>query len=173
MNLFVKLRFRTLINAFRQPERLVYSQSFVKCLIFVELKAVTKNIMSWFLLVVLFISTSGFSVFSHVCSMSGLKEVGISEVESCCSQKEEGTKNKLDQFSSDCCKTDIQFVKFNFDALRGKNEKNIIEQPSSIIYIEQLIELNYNEYISYNVSQNLPPPKTGRIILLQQDLLRI
>ncbi|MFN0276018.1 MAG: HYC_CC_PP family protein [Chitinophagales bacterium] len=134
------------------------------------------QIVASFLLLVLLVSTTGFSVFSHMCLMNGNVSKDVTEqVSSCCetsqTQKADDCHDNIVQAT--CCVNDITYIKFSFDALR--EDINTIELQAEHF---ELLSISMNSPVTENTftklfAINLPPPKPGRDILLQTDLLRI
>jgi hypothetical protein len=159
---------------------LKYSQSIVKERSFDKVKKIVKHITACFLLIVFFISTSGFTIYSHVCDMGGtMDKADVKKVSSCCAETnyvqtaESKTIDHPANISDKCCKTNASFIKLNFSAHQQKHVQLDHIQFIALIGFHFSPE-QFTQYYSYNNSdQNLPPPKTGRDILLQQDLLRI
>lgn len=80
----------------------------------------------------------------------------------------------LVQFSQSCCASTSSYIKFNFTANQQSNNTQL--QHIAFIYVMPFTSkepaiIAAEEFRS--AYQSLPPPKAGRDILLQQDLLRI
>ncbi|MBC8173082.1 MAG: hypothetical protein H7X71_04175 [Chitinophagales bacterium] len=135
---------------------------------------IVRHISAWFLLAVFFISTSGFAVFSHFCTMSGDGKTGVKKVESCCASPASETHEKsAAAFEASCCRSDIQYVKLDFDAVKEKPTIKTISHQILLIDNRSSQTIQDVSYSYFDIDQNLPPPKTGRQIILQENLLRI
>lgn len=73
-----------------------------------------RQIISWLTIVVFFTSTTGFSIYEHICNISDLRIVAFSELfcittieseDSCCE-----TNNPIPQ--EDCCDHEVSFNKY-------------------------------------------------------------
>lgn len=129
------------------------------------------NITSLLLLVVLFTATTGFNLYSHLCTSSGSKDVSISKVESCCAQSNESSDVYIEKES--CCELDNQLIKLE---ITTTNQKVINLVPDILPVAIFLLENISLQQISVNHSHNtkdLPPPKIGRDILLANQVFRI
>lgn len=141
------------------------------------MKFIAKQIIASFLLLVLMVSTTGFSVFSHICLMNGNKTTQVSEpVSSCC----EGTEKHEDETpaavinNEDCCVDDVTYIKFTFEALRDNVQHSELFFVAFDYPVLTFQDFANETFVADNKhAQNLPPPKPGRDILLQTDLLRI
>lgn len=131
--------------------------------------------------VVFLLSTSGFTVYSHYCSVNGssfsivasgsmsdCESCGIEEEpseNSCCSEKKQCLPVQSDD---DCCTDQNYFVKIDIDVnipSDNSNKEINITSPIEISLIEDYNnQVNITDVISENY--NLPPPKTGSKIIL-------
>lgn len=141
------------------------------------MKIIAKQIIASFLLLVMLVSTTGFSVFSHICLMNGNKTTQVAEpVSSCCAatEKHEDEKAPIEIKNVECCVNDITYIKFNFDALRGNAQHPELFFVALDYPVLTFLDFANETFVADNKhAQNLPPPKPGRDILLQSDLLRI
>ncbi|MFN3939182.1 MAG: hypothetical protein ACK4IY_01260, partial [Chitinophagales bacterium] len=119
------------------------------------------------LAVVVFLTTAGFNIFSHICSISGNQDVSIGKIEACCASNTTGANGLITKES--CCTTDQKFVKLDFQA----------PQPKMDILTEvqwDLMDIQYfggqSTFISYQIpviQNNRPPPDIGGSIILRKQ----
>jgi hypothetical protein len=107
--------------------------------------------------------------------MSGDKTTEVMQpVKSCCedvSAKELPASGSQIQKPS-CCKDAVTYVKFNFEALR--EQAQILHIELAVFDVADFHAIHFPAENTFHLhAQNLPPPKPGRDILLQTDLLRI
>ncbi len=127
-----------------------------------------KHIGIYALMVILFTTSTGFTLFSHFCFMDGNQEVSATKIDSCCSIALPDVETEL---TSQCCNDETNFIKFDFQAFA---QRNIIidEFPP----MDALVLLNFVPAIEKELPQNsagLPPPKSGRERLVDIQILRI
>jgi len=127
-----------------------------------------KNMGIYGLMVILFTTSTGFTLFTHFCFMNGNQEVSPTKIDSCCAIELPKAET---EFSSNCCNDETNFIKFDFQAFA---QRNIIldELPPAI----ELVYIDFVPSIEKELPQHstgLPPPKSGRERLIEIQLLRI
>ncbi len=121
------------------------------------------------MMAILFVASTGFSVFTHICIMSGDEEVSVQEIDSCCKMNEEPADVTIE---SDCCSGNSHFYKLDFTGIKERFQP----PPQSVViaFYSQIISfkesLPGNTILTYN---DLQPPKTGRDILSYKQVFRI
>ncbi len=118
---------------------------------------------------IIFAATTGFNVFTHVCFMSGNKEISVKEIDLCCKTNEEPAD---DEIKANCCLQDSGFYKLDFTALKEKLQ--LQKQKIVIAYYLQFppLEEKYFDILIPNYN-DLPPPKSGRDVLSHKQVFRI
>ncbi len=134
------------------------------------------------LAVILLVSTTGFSVFSHICKKRGVF-VGIFHVpDSCCSKKKRETKVFSGKRNSaplsinkiPCCKDAYSFFKAELQA----NDLNVEDKISShddigfghpFIFLEKTTLFANHKTLCFALYEN-PPPKVDIYIFVQSFL---
>lgn len=159
--------------------------------IFVLVIRIVKNISLFLVVSMLILATGGFSIFHHICNCAGEMSVSIfteatcsqgkaspsccpaKELPACCTIKKVQQSTKVCH-EKDCCHNSEQFFKIN-DSFQPGIAKNIVKpdiQSVKIILIEALSILN--EAPPENVfTSDLPPPETGRQIILKLHRLKL
>lgn len=135
------------------------------------MKRLLQNFTSILLAVVLFITTSGFSIYSHLCTISGDKDYSVSQLEPCCSS--DAQQSSADIQKESCCQTDHQFIKLEVNASQVNKDilPVIVEQYFSLIHYQpDLLFCTDRELFLF---ENLPPPKAGKSILITNQVFRI
>lgn len=118
---------------------------------------------------ILFVVSSGFTLFSHVCLMGGEKEISSRQIESCCSSEAPATESRL---SADCCDDEVQFIKFDFISVTVQYQLNHQFVATDFV-IDHFVSDSEEINTSLLFYHNLPPPKTGREILSYNRAFRI
>lgn len=129
------------------------------------------NITSLLLLVVLFFATTGFNLYSHLCTSSGFKDVSINKIESCCAQNNESSSTVIERES--CCELDNKLIKLEITTTSQKVQNFVPDVlPVAIFLLQDISPLQTNVNLTHS-SKDLPPPKIGRDILLANQIFRI
>ncbi|MEZ5013714.1 MAG: hypothetical protein R2794_05435 [Chitinophagales bacterium] len=128
-----------------------------------------KTILGLVLSLLLLVSSSGISLFSHLCLMEGDQELSITHMEGCCAdmQPVPGTV-----WENRCCDDEAQLLALDMNAPVMRHL--IIAAPD--LYTEIPQSLDADPDISGRakaIEISLPPPKTGRDILTDNSILRI
>ncbi len=132
-------------------------------------KAATK-VIACFLLSVIFIFSTGFTVFTNICSISNHKQIGIENIKSCC--EENFPHDPVITLKSKCCETDHQFLKFDFTAIQQYDIHYFPVNYISFSTIADIVLINI-EITALSFHIDLPPPDKGRDILIQNQVFLI
>jgi hypothetical protein len=132
------------------------------------MKQVIKQFRTYLMLAILFVSSSGFTLFSHFCFMEGDRSVSTSKIESCCDLEEEQTGAEL---KSNCCQEQTNLIKLGYFT----SGQRVVNDDQAMVYFEPLMlfEANNTKPQTTEVVRALPPPKSGRTILTDIHILRI
>lgn len=127
-----------------------------------------RQIFSWIAIVVFLTSTTGVSVYEHICHTSAFKSIGFNQVscdldqpssKDCCSKPKK---------HSDCCEKDASFQKYHPN---GNIEQTLlvklfnIEKLLPSTFISQIYWASLNVFNNNSSKKNAPPediipPKT-------------
>lgn len=150
-----------------------------------------KNISLILVVALLIISTGGYSIFHHVCHCAGEMTASVflepacehdnsgkacchsTESHSCCMEKDKETDRHACH-DGDCCETDSQFIKIH-DSYQPVTA-NIILKPfvteSELFLFDFLPEKETNLFLPVYIN-DLPPPQTGKQIVVAQHQLKL
>ncbi len=120
---------------------------------------------------ILFVASTGFTLFSHICLMDKKQTVSTQKMDSCCA-KEPITSSKTEGLnSSNCCIDNSTYLKFDFT---GATQKSLefSDIPLFILTFNYATE-SLNASLSDITFHDLPPPHSGRDILLDIQVFRI
>jgi len=121
------------------------------------------------LLLVLFATSSGFAVFSHLCLMSGDRDIATQEeATDCCASEPVPAEAVL---SGDCCVEDVYFIKFDFTAKPQESQLAVYVVLTEIVFQETLLPIENNKALACAVY--LPPPRDGNDRLAELSVFRI
>ncbi len=115
----------------------------------------------------LFIASTGFTLFSHICLMDGEKRVSTQKMEDCCAHPD----TKSTELNANCCIDNSTFLKFDYS---GFTQKPFEITPLN--FTELVVMVEVEQTISTHVfpaSQDLPPPNSGRDILVNKQVFLI
>lgn len=129
------------------------------------------NITSLLLLAVLFFTTTGFNLYSHLCTSSGFKDVSINKIESCCTRSNESSSTVIEKES--CCELDNQLIKLEITTTNQKVQNFVPDILPVAIFLLQDISPQQTSVNLTHYSKDLPPPDSGRDILLANQVFRI
>ncbi len=129
------------------------------------------NITSILLLVVVFVTTSGFNLYSHLCTASGSKDISVVKIESCCDHNTE-TSTAVSAGES-CCETSNQLIKLEVKTTAHKAQNLLPDLKIVSIPLLQFIVPAIADVELTQFAQDIPPPKLGRDILLAKQVFRI
>lgn len=119
-------------------------------------------------MLVLFATSTGFTMFSHICFMDGEQEVSTSKIDSCCPLEDTGSKTT---FTSDCCDDESNFFKLDYLASAQRTDDNTFVIVA--IQIQQITPTYSVKVIPIDNFSAQPPPKTGRQLLADFSTLLI
>jgi hypothetical protein len=139
---------------------------------------IIKDTVSLFLAAIVLVATSGFTVFKHSCSTEqtieysllapdfSCQHIGSNEAEklpACCCLPKVVTTESLDQ--QKCCDTDSYLVKMkiNFET-QDFNKKNLVEVECAPVNMELETRLFSAEFSHIIISDDLPPPLSGKAL---------
>ncbi len=120
------------------------------------------------MLAILFVSSSGFTLFSHFCFMEGDQSVSTSKIESCCDLEEEDNGA---EFKSNCCREQTNLIKLGYFT----SGQRVINDDQALVFFEPIMLFEANNTLpqTTEIVRALPPPKSGRTILTDIHILRI
>lgn len=123
---------------------------------------------SWIMTVLLVGVTTGITLFTHICFMTGEHKVSTNQVATCCIHGEESASTTL---TDNCCNDASQFLKFNFTASTQTHSQAEFRPLLSATFSEYIITIIPS--ISYKWYRDLPPPEKGKDLLIQNSVFRI
>ena len=136
--------------------------------IFVLMKQVIIKAGSWVMTVLLVALTTGVTLFTHICFMTGEHAVSTNQVASCCTPSEESSSAAL---TASCCNDASQFLKFNFTASTHKcNQPEARPLLSTTLSAHIVVAIPLISYVWY---RDLPPPETGKDLLIKHSVFLI
>ena len=117
---------------------------------------------------ILFVASTGFTLFSHTCFILGETQVSTQKIDSCCDYEATSTNTVI---SDPCCDDKSQFLKFEVAGARLYNHEFYFTSFNLLFIIEEKVSFSANTTtLVYN---DLPPPKTGREILIEYQIFLI
>lgn len=130
-----------------------------------------KKYLAVFLLLLVFTTSTGLNIFTHLCSSSGYSEVSLQEVDACCANEADQGIAKI---NSDCCTTEHLLLRSDTPAVLTPPQ--IFETPVAVISLSlSIVQTPFQ--LQHTIQQLIttPPDKvySGRQCLLQKDLLLI
>jgi len=132
------------------------------------MKRIAKHFSALLMLAIVFATSTGFTMFSHLCFMDGKQEVSTTKIDSCCAHEEQFQGAT---FKGVCCNDESTFYKLDYTAS--------VQRISAVDFNIVLIDLiNFNthpeaEIFVVHANKSLPPPKSGREILASNQVFRI
>ena len=132
------------------------------------MKRIVKHFSALLMLAIVFATSTGFTMFSHMCFTDGKQEVSTQKIMSCCSHQEQFQGAT---FKGSCCDDETNFYKLDYTA----SIQRLIEINFNIVLID-LFNINTNpetETFIAHANKSLPPPKSGREILADNQVFRI
>ena len=139
--------------------------------IFVSMKVVMKNLSIYLMTAILFVASTGFTLFSHICLMDEKQTVSAQKMEDCCVKETLPDASAEGLNSSNCCIDNSTYLKFDFTgATQRVLEFSDIPLFITIINVEPE---NISTTFSGFIFKDLPPPLSGRNILLNKQVFRI
>lgn len=151
------------------------------------MKAVLKNILSVLLAAVVITTTSGFTVFKHHCNTQRSTEYSVlvpafecdhynhkqsEKLPPCCVSPEAIDEESYS--TDDCCETDSFIVKLDIK-IDNHDISNKLQFDTHIepVYSEDIVKQVSNEISHIIISDDLPPPKSGKALLIYLHQLNI
>lgn len=151
------------------------------------MKAVLKNIFSVLLAAVVITTTSGFMVFKHHCNTQRSTEYSVlvpafecdhynhkhsEKLPSCCALPE--AINSESCSTDDCCETDSFIVKLDIKIDNHDISKKIqFETHIEPLYSVDIVKQVSDEISHIIISDDLPPPKSGKALRIYLHQLNI
>ena len=150
-----------------------------------------RNIGVVFIVSLLILATGGFSVYHHVCHCAGEMSASVfieagcgheNSQASCCNTEEKnsccmeqpGHDSKRACHDQDCCQNSIQFLKIYDSFQPGLAKINL--KPclvaTALVFIDIPDDIRSTTTLDIN-SADLPPPDTGRQILISLHQLKL
>lgn len=116
--------------------------------------------IAWLTTLVFFTSTTGISIYEHICNTTGLKEISLLELLClddipekdilCC--EEEIVE------SDDCCDLNTSFSKYSPSGKTESGESfDLTPSPTDLLFVEMLFKSIYAEYSSIEDVQDKAP----------------
>ncbi|MDX9905712.1 MAG: hypothetical protein RBS55_03895 [Bacteroidales bacterium] len=150
-----------------------------------------KNIFLILVVSLLIISTGGYSIFHHVCHCAGEMSVSVfteatcshgedshaccqdEETQSCCANKP-GHQSDNTCNGKDCCKNSVQFLKISDSFQPGTAKISLKPFPAISPFVQSVVpEINLQSSTFNLKSFDLPPPQTGKQIVVAQHQLKL
>lgn len=120
---------------------------------------------------ILFVASTGFTLFSHICLMEEKETVSTQKTESCCAKEPIAVTDTEGLNSSNCCIDNSTYLKFDFTgATQRVLEFSDVPQFITILNAEPV---NISSTFTGFIFKDLPPPLSGRNILLNKQVFLI
>ena len=157
------------------------------------MKKALKNIAVIFVVTLLILATGGVSIYHHICHCAGEMSASVfmeaschhensaeeascchkAEMNACCAEKPVHNSEKACH-DDDCCQTSLQFLKISDSFQTGIEKINLKPfQPITSLVIIEVAESAIQSSIFNIESFALPPPETGREILISLHQLKL
>ncbi|QHT65840.1 hypothetical protein GXP67_03745 [Rhodocytophaga rosea] len=139
------------------------------------MKAVFTKIITYFLLGVVFLSSTGFGLIEHTCLIRNKKSASLFEKEGCCARKTTSATTEETTISSNtCCESETHVATFDIAPVVEK----VAGFFSHIFFyvIDTLVSLFHAMVLSGQAvyqSADSSPPLTGRQLLIRYHSLQI
>jgi hypothetical protein len=123
-----------------------------------------------FLTLFVFFGTIGVDVFSHICNEDGVEvSYFVASVDDCDDHHELEKKSCCDEEpEDDCCTTEQDHLQLKLDYFHAFHISPVVV-PSSDWFGLNFIEIDLPTVRNELVRQNLPPPDSGREILIRKQ----
>lgn len=132
------------------------------------MRGILKNLSIYLMTAILFVASTGFTLFSHFCSMDEERTISAQKIDICCVQE---STTPEDGLNSDCCIYNSTYLKFDFT---GSTQKSIEFTEIPVALVSFNIDLSTSSTSTEgHIFRDLPPPTTGREILLSKQVFRI
>ncbi len=138
------------------------------------MKTIFRKISAVFMVAILLLSITSFSVFKHFCNENLVEISNFSKVDSCCKSKIVSSTFKIVKFSKkDCCKNEIE-TKIN-TSFQNTNSLKLIKSQSVLAFSFYTIFVKKINFTPVNTLfyQDFSPPKIlrNKQILFQSFLI--
>jgi hypothetical protein len=139
------------------------------------MKAVFTKIFTYFLIGVVFLSSTGFGLIEHTCLIRNKKSAALFETKGCCSRKSTPSKTDGTVLNSDaCCETQSHVATFDLAPVVEK----VAGFFSHVFFyvIDTLVSFCQAMLLSGQAvyqSADSSPPLTGRQLLIRYHSLQI
>ena len=151
------------------------------------MKAVLKNILSVLLAAVVITTTSGFTVFKHHCNTQSSTEYSVlvpafecdhynheqsEKLPPCCALPEDTKERSCS--TDDCCETERFIIKLDI-TIDNHNISNklLVDTYIEPAFFEDIVNQVSNETICILISNDLPPPLSGKDLHIYLHQLNI
>jgi hypothetical protein len=142
-------------------------------------KLVTKYSLI-FLSLVIFSTTTGFNVFAHFCKKDGVSISYVVPTNHACADKQEilpscchKEKNQAPKMDDNCCSEEVWSYKLNTELDYTISISTIVLIPFQFHSFNYLFPSYCFESTGTAIYEYLPPPKTGKSILIAHQVFRI
>ena len=120
---------------------------------------------------ILFVASTGFTLFSHICLMGETQMVSTQKMDDCCAKEPLLETSAEGLNSSNCCIDNSTYLKFDFTGATQRSlEFSDVPLFTAIINVEPE---NISTTFSGFIFKDLPPPLSGRNILLNKQVFLI
>ena len=120
---------------------------------------------------ILFVASTGFTLFSHICLMEEKETITTQKMPDCCAKEPIATAEKEGLNSSNCCIDNSTYLKFDFT---GATQRGLeFSDLPLFITIFNSESVNISTTFTGYIFKDLPPPLSGRNILLNKQVFRI
>jgi hypothetical protein len=148
-------------------------------------KLIQKSII-YSLIGLIFFGSVGVSVFSHFCSIKGtdysffvkkedsckIKVSNQVKIESCCHKKVQESNEKIS--SEKCCKEEMSVYKLNTENYsKILKLKQHVKYYKSFSYFSELFPTIFSKEEQIAQNENGPPIKSGKKIIIENQVFRI
>lgn len=129
---------------------------------------VFKRFGAYVMMLVLFATSTGFTMFSHMCFMDGQQAVSASKIDSCCPIDQ---VSDITSLTSDCCDDETNFYKLDYLASVQRSSDNDFVLLATFVF--QAFFTSETSVVAITNYSPQPPPKSGREILSDIRTLQI
>jgi hypothetical protein len=136
--------------------------------------------LSYLMVGVVFMSSTGFGLVEHSCLMSGKKERMLMSEKSCCTQKTVTLAShhpkKTAQKKSECCQVEKEYSNVDFSTSTSIVQvfsKLLVDLSVAVLHVFSFLFNLLVEAFQSTVQMAFPPPLSGRELLTLLHLLRI
>lgn len=130
-----------------------------------------KNLSIYLMTAILFVASTGFTLFSHICLMDEKETVSTQKMADCCAKEPITSSDTEGLNSSNCCIDNSTYLKFDFT---GATQRALeFSDIPLFITIFNAEPENISTAFSGFIFKDLPPPLSGRNILLNKQVFLI